>query len=141
MGSDDPATIYLVDFGLSDRVIDNGTHIKKVSTGYFNGNFLFASLGSCLGQNRSRNDDIESLLYLVIYYLNDGYLPWIALHDKYRAGELTFADILDDRLDRKYFLELRKIAPPKVYACLFDVFHAAFDAKPDYTQLKRAFNE
>ena len=42
----------------------------------FSGNFLFASLNSCRGNNKSRRDDIESTIYIMIYLYNGNYLPW-----------------------------------------------------------------
>jgi casein kinase 1 len=59
VGYKDPATIYLVDFGLTCRFLnDDGTHVVKEDMEKFTGNFLFASLNSCRGKNKSRRDDI-----------------------------------------------------------------------------------
>jgi hypothetical protein len=51
-------------------------HVVKQNLAYFSGNFMFASLNSCRGNNKSRRDDIESLFYLIIYLYNENYLPW-----------------------------------------------------------------
>ena len=37
---------------------DNVTHIEKKNIEKFSGNFLFASLNSCRGNNKSRRDDV-----------------------------------------------------------------------------------
>ena len=96
IGYKDPAKIYLIDFGLSQAYIqeklplvgsmnDNDQcsslempklHIQKQNLAYFSGNFMFASLNSCRGNNKSRRDDIESIFYLIIYLYNENYLPW-----------------------------------------------------------------
>jgi casein kinase 1 len=63
IGADDPNKIYLIDFGLTSKIVDDeGEHIVKEYIRNFSGNFLFASLNSCRGFNKSRRDDIKSIL-------------------------------------------------------------------------------
>lgn len=77
IGYNNPNLIYLIDFGLSQRYLDaNGNHLEKEFMYKFSGNFLFASLNSCRGYNKSRRDDMESVFYLLIYLLNSQYVPW-----------------------------------------------------------------
>lgn len=72
-----PTQIYLIDFGIADKFIDvDARHIEPKFNGYFSGNLTFASNNQCLGNQRSRKDDIESGLNLLIYLLNDKSLPW-----------------------------------------------------------------
>lgn len=72
IGKHDPSKIYLIDFGLSSSYLDDdGAHVAKTYLAKFSGNFLFASLNSCRGYNKSRRDDIESLIYLLVYLLNN----------------------------------------------------------------------
>ena len=59
MGFKDPEVLYLIDFGLATKYLDeDSTHIKKEDQAKFCGNFLFASLNSCRGNTKSRRDDI-----------------------------------------------------------------------------------
>ena len=84
IGHKDPSTIYLIDFGLTQTYLDeNGKHIEKEYVRKFSGNFLFASLNSCRGNNKSRRDDTESALYIMIYLLNKNYLPWCDIEKKF----------------------------------------------------------
>ena len=76
IGDKDPGTVYLIDFGLVQPYMEEGKHIKKVQTKCFTGNFLFASINSCRGFNKSRRDDMESLMYLAVYMLCGNRLPW-----------------------------------------------------------------
>ena len=76
IGDKDPGTVYLIDFGLVQPYMEEGKHIKKVQTKRFTGNFLFASINSCRGFNKSRRDDMESLMYLAVYMLCGNRLPW-----------------------------------------------------------------
>lgn len=75
-------TLYLIDFGLTQSYMDDKTnkHTVKTYTKKFTGNYLFASLNSCRGYNKSRRDDIESLFYLLIFMLNREKLPWACLN-------------------------------------------------------------
>lgn len=77
----------------------------------FSGNFLFASLNSCRGNNKSRRDDIQSLMYIMIYLLNKSHLPWGDFHTKFENTSYEFKDFLRERLDLKYTKEFFKMAP------------------------------
>jgi len=69
--------IYLIDFGLASQYLnENGQHIKPTKN--YNsvvGTALFASINAHQGCEISRKDDIESLMYTLIYLLI-GTLPW-----------------------------------------------------------------
>ena len=43
VGSSDPETIYLIDFGLARPYIENGIHFEEQQLGGFSGNMYFAS--------------------------------------------------------------------------------------------------
>jgi len=67
----------LIDFGLSVQYIDeNQVHIKP-GRNYNSvvGTALFASVNAHSGNELSRKDDIESLVYTLIYLVL-GTLPW-----------------------------------------------------------------
>ena len=73
-------TIYLIDFGLSCSYWDRYTtepqkHYKPASGLNFIGTLRYASLNSHKGYRQSRRDDLESMLYILIYFLK-GKLPW-----------------------------------------------------------------
>ena len=71
-------TIYLIDFGLSCSFWDNSytqRHYKYASGLNFVGTLRYASLNSHNGIKQSRRDDLESMIYILIYFLK-GKLPW-----------------------------------------------------------------
>jgi vaccinia related kinase len=77
IGHKDPNKIYLIDFGLAQKFLEeDGSHKKKEQLHYFSGNFMFASLNSCRGNSKSRRDDMESLFYLTAFLINEVRLPW-----------------------------------------------------------------
>ena len=74
---DNGDTLYLIDFGLSQKYLNNHSeHIKHKQLNTFTGNFMFASVNSCKGYNKSRKDDIESAFYMIVFLLNRNTLPW-----------------------------------------------------------------
>jgi hypothetical protein len=40
---------------------------------------MFASNNGCRGKNKSRRDDIQSVMLLLVYLLNGNKLPWSEL--------------------------------------------------------------
>ena len=74
----DIKTIYLIDFGLSCTYWDNSkphNHYKIANGLNFVGTLRYASLNSHKGTRQSRGDDLESMIYILIYFLK-GKLPW-----------------------------------------------------------------
>lgn len=156
IGYRDPSKIYLIDFGLSQAYLEphfcqnitpNGvegpplvtyTHILKQNLAYFSGNFMFASLNSCRGNNKSRRDDIESIFYLFIYLYNNNYLPW-------RDFKGTFKQMVIQRLQLKVTKSLFKMIPPIMEDCLKYVLLLNYDEEPKYDylieELKKAYNQ
>jgi len=70
----DQAKFYLIDFGLSSPYL---LRKRQVKTNFFRGNLLFASHSQCLLNELCPYDDIESLLYIIVYLLSNYSLPWI----------------------------------------------------------------
>jgi serine/threonine protein kinase len=69
--------VYIIDFGLSKEFRDPRTrlHIPFGNTYGLTGTATFASIHSHLGLELGRRDDLESLAYILIYFLR-GSLPW-----------------------------------------------------------------
>lgn len=78
-GRKDPEQLYLVDFGLSVRYRDReGKHRPLITNHSFVGTPRYASLRTHMGYTLSRRDDIEQLVYVMIYLFR-GRLPWSGL--------------------------------------------------------------
>ncbi len=72
--------VYVIDFGLSKAYRSPNTHAHipfKKGLG-FTGTAAFASINSHLGLELGRRDDLESLAYVLFYFLW-GFLPWQGL--------------------------------------------------------------
>jgi hypothetical protein len=64
--------VYLIDFGLSKEYRDPNTykHIPCKTNLGLTGMLPFASINSHLGLELGRQDNLESLAYLLIYFLH-----------------------------------------------------------------------
>ena len=68
--------IYLIDFGLVKKFRQkNGNHIPMCKGKTLVGTARYASLASHDGIEQGRKDDLESLGFLLLYFLK-GRLPW-----------------------------------------------------------------
>ena len=75
-------TIYLADFGLSKFFLnEKNQHIPFQENSGFVGTARYASISTLSGKEQSRKDDLESLGYILIYFLT-GTLPWVNLKEK-----------------------------------------------------------
>jgi serine/threonine protein kinase len=77
------AMVYLIDFGLLKEYRDPSTyeHIPCKTNLGLTRTASFASINSHLGLELGRRDDLESLTYVLIYFLR-GSLPWQGLSSR-----------------------------------------------------------
>ncbi len=78
LGREEPHAqkIFLVDFGLANQYLtDEGAHIPKAKYNSVVGTAIFASVNAHNGKELARRDDLESLVYTLLY-LFKGNLPW-----------------------------------------------------------------
>ncbi len=114
IGHKDSERLYLIDFGLAQCFLDDeGRHLEKQYVRKFSGNFLFASLNSCRGNNKSRRDDMESVMYIMIYLLNDNYVPWCDIESRFVQQGMEFKDVLRERLEIEFTKRLFAMIPSK----------------------------
>jgi casein kinase I homolog HRR25 len=84
-------SINIIDFGLAMRYRDDRTHRHiPCTTNYpLIGTAAFASLNNHYGLEQSRRDDLESLAYVLLYFLR-GSLPWYGAPNSTKKQRLKF---------------------------------------------------
>lgn len=84
--------LYLIDFGLSKKYYSTtrNEHIKFCTGKYLTGTARYCARNAHKGYEQSRRDDIESIGYVLMYFLL-GALPWQGL--KLKPGEDQFEKI------------------------------------------------
>ncbi|KIJ67235.1 hypothetical protein HYDPIDRAFT_84948 [Hydnomerulius pinastri MD-312] len=93
------SVVNVIDFGLARRYRDprTGEHLPYSQEGRHGvGTSLFASVNAHRGIECSRRDDLESLAYMLIYFLR-GTLPWRKL--KAPTIALTWERILEAKIE------------------------------------------
>ncbi|XP_047317427.1 casein kinase 1-like protein 10 [Impatiens glandulifera] len=131
--------VYAIDFGLAKKFRDLQTHkhIPYRENKNLTGTARYASVNTHLGIEQSRRDDLESLGYVLMYFLR-GSLPWQGL----KAG--TKKQKYDNISEKKMVTPVEVLC--KSYPSEFiSYFHYCrslrFDDKPDYSYLKRLFRD
>ena len=128
-------SVYLIDFGLAKRYRDPRTltHIPYRENKSLTGTARYASLSTHLGIEQSRRDDLESLGYLMVYFLK-GRLPWQGIQavDK----EDKYANILAKK--RTTTIESLCTDLPPEFALYFNYVRSlGFEERPDYTYARK----
>nr|XP_009400541.1 PREDICTED: casein kinase 1-like protein 2 isoform X2 [Musa acuminata subsp. malaccensis] len=131
--------VYIIDFGLAKKYRDSSTyqHIPYRENKNLTGTARYASVNTHLGIEQSRRDDLESLGYVLMYFLQ-GSLPWQGLKagtKKQKYEKISYRKVATsiEALCRGYASE---------FASYFHYCRSLrFDDKPDYAYLKRLFRE
>nr|GMD75461.1 casein kinase 1-like protein 10 [Ipomoea batatas] len=131
--------VYIIDYGLAKKYRDLQTHkhIPYRENKNLTGTARYASVNTHRGIEQSRRDDLESLGYVLMYFLR-GSLPWQGL----KAG--TKKQKYDKISEKKMLTPIEVLC--KSYPSEFiSYFHYCrslrFDDKPDYSYLKRLFRD
>ncbi|VAH76956.1 unnamed protein product [Triticum turgidum subsp. durum] len=131
--------VYMIDFGLAKKYRDTSTHqhIPYRENKNLTGTARYASVSTHLGIEQSRRDDMESLGYVLMYFLR-GSLPWQGL----KAG--TKKQKYEKISERKIATSIEALCRgyPSEFQSFFHYCRALrFEDSPDYQYLKRLFRD
>jgi serine/threonine protein kinase len=132
-------SIFTIDFGLSKFYRDSKSlqHCRFQQNRFMTGTARYSSINAILGYEQSRRDDLESIFYIIIYFIQ-GSLPWqsIVLDDiKERLSKISELKLMisSDELCKGMPIEFKK--------CLDYCKSLKFEQDPDYGLLKKWIND
>jgi len=130
--------VYLIDFGISKRYrTRTHEHIPYVENKTLSGTARYASLNAHLGIEQSRRDDLESLGFLLMYFLR-GSLPWQGL--KVHTKKEKYNKIKIKKRDTPVEVLCEDL--PGEFATYLHYCRALrFEDKPDYAYLRHIFRD
>ncbi|EFJ10942.1 hypothetical protein SELMODRAFT_127114 [Selaginella moellendorffii] len=131
--------VYIIDFGLAKKYRDPSTHqhIAYRENKNLTGTARYASINTHLGIEQSRRDDLESLGYVLMYFLRSS-LPWQGL----KAGtKKQKYEKISERKMSTTIESLCKSYPSEFHSYFHYCRSLRFDDKPDYAYLKRIFRD
>ena len=133
----DKKTIYLIDFGLAKKYRNplNFEHIPFRMTKRLTGTARYASVNALKGGEQSRKDDLESLVYMLLFFLR-GSLPWQGVPGMTKA----------DKYKKIYYMK-KNIGADKLFENLPNEFkefylyvrQLEFEQDPDYNYCRKLF--
>jgi len=132
--------LYVIDFGLC-KVFKNkkGEHIPYADNKKLVGTVRYSPLNSHLGRELSRRDDLESVGYMLIYFIK-GSLPWQGLGQKTMSREDKYRLIFECKQNTT--IEQLCQGLPKEFKLYFEhVKSLGFDEKPNYNYLYNLFTQ
>lgn len=130
---------HIIDFGLAKKYQDprTGRHIVYLEGKNLTGTARYASINTHLGIEQSRRDDIESLGFVLMYFLR-GSLPWQGL--KATTKKQKYQRILE-RKQATHPDQLCRGFPPEFRDYFAHCQSLGFEDRPDYRYLKRIFRD
>jgi len=136
--SNDPSDelIYLIDFGLSKKYkVKGGTHTPFKQNVGLVGTARYASLNAHMGNDQSRKDDLESLGYILIYFLK-GSLPWMNINASNKEEKHK---MIIEKKKNTVFQKLCEGLPFEFEQYLNYVRSLRFEEDPNYNYMKTLF--
>lgn len=125
--------LYLIDFGLSKyHLQEDGTHIPMKQNKGLIGTARYTSISSHAGLEQSRRDDLESIAYLLLYFVK-GTLVWQNLQVKDKDERFKMIAELKATTSPE---EMCRGLPAEFLAFIKLVKALAFEEKPDYEAYK-----
>ncbi|KAE8444245.1 hypothetical protein EG329_000745 [Mollisiaceae sp. DMI_Dod_QoI] len=133
--------ISLTTYSLAKKYRDRRTrmHIPSRENKSFVGNRSFASINSHLGAESSRRDDMESLGYILLYFLGAS-LPWRGLKTAGKTKNEENALVVEKKTNTPVKTLCRGF-PEEFEIYLNYTQSLSFDEKPDYRYLRSLFRD
>ena len=136
-GRKDKDVLYLIDFGLCRKYKSSktGRHIVPKSLGKFTGTSRYASVYAMAGNEQSRRDDIESVGYMIIFFMKKR-LPWQGIKGK------SYKECYHKLYLMKKYMKIEDLCrrlPNEIIEYMNYAKSLKFEQEPDYKYLKNLF--
>ena len=131
--------VNAIDYGLAKKYIypRTGLHIPPKEGKSLTGTARYASINTHIGLEQSRRDDLESIGYVLIYFLK-GVLPWQGL--KANGKKEKYELIMEKKISTP-IEELCRGLPNEFVVYLKYVRRLRFEETPDYTRIRQLFRD
>lgn len=131
--------VNVIDFGLAKKYRDPKTHlhIPYRENKNLTGTARYTSINTHLGVEQSRRDDLESLGYVLMYFLR-GSLPWQGL--KAATKKQKYERIMEKKMMTSTETLCRGF-PTEMAIYLNCCRSLRFDDRPDYSYLRKLFRD
>jgi serine/threonine protein kinase len=131
--------VYLIDFGLAKKYKSSRTseHIPYKNNRRLTGTARYASVNALKGFEQSRRDDLESIGYVLVYFLK-GSLPWQGLKIAQHEDRYT---VIYEKKRNTLPVDLCQGLPEELTDYFKYVKNMKFEEEPDYLYLKGLFKQ
>ena len=96
---------------------------------------MFASLNTLRGNNKSRRDDFESMIYILVFLISQSSLPWFEIWRKFDQSNHSFEDIIFERMKKCYTAKLVQMVPQDLRMIVKKTLCLGFKDEPPYAEL------
>ena len=129
--------VYAIDFGLAKKYCDpkTGQHVPYRENKSLTGTARYASVNAHMGLEQSRRDDLEGLLYVLVYFLK-GELPWMGVVARSKPEKYT--KIMEKKMATTVE-SLCKGLPQEIASIFRYVKGLRFEEAPNYLYIRSAF--
>jgi serine/threonine protein kinase len=135
MGRKDPGKLYVMDFGLSKQFMKGNKHIKPTTGRNLVGTARYAGLNVHYGIEPARRDDMESIGYMLVYFMK-GRLPWQGLKKDEKTKQLD--KIKEVKMSTK--VDKLCLGLPQCFSMFLKYIKSCgFYDEPDYDYMKELF--
>ena len=137
VGLRDKRIIYLIDFGISKKYRSDRTkkHIQFNITKTMCGTARYASMNALSGLQLSRRDDLESLSYMILYFLTKK-LPWQGITAKSLATR--YKKIYEKKFELEKWDKFLSL-PRQIQNFIKYCRNLGFSEDPNYKLMKNFF--